>query len=762
MSRTAWSPVGSRHLGKSTRRLDDRRHVIGAGDFVSDRIDHRTLMAQFVRSPVAHGELLGIDVDAAAQAPGVIAVLTASDLDLPDLPPPHGMSRQDVSRPVLARDKVRYVGEPIAVVIAESAALAADAAQMVWPEIADLPAVFDTTDQHDSPRLFDGPNVLLDETVGSDELEPSGLPIRVEVIVHNQRVAAVALDGAAIICEPQSEGRLRVTVGHQAPHRQRGQLAATLGMEPAQLHLVVPDVGGAFGLKGMYFPEYAAVAEASRRLNRPVAWIEARREHLGSGMHGRDQVHRVVLEGDAEGRVRRAHIDITADVGAYPQSGAIIPTLSRFVAIGLYDVEEVTVDTSIVVTNKAPTASYRGAGRPEAAYAIERAMDEFALAAGLTPEETRRRNFVTPAQMPYETTTGAVYDSGDYPSALASAVVAADVASLRREQARRLESGRDPLGIGIGAFIERTGGAADSGEYGKVSLDADGQLTVRTGSVDSGQGHHTVWAQVLSEVFDVPPESVRHVAGDTDEVAQGVGTYASRSAQVGASAAFRMAWSVREKISEVAGSALEASPADLVFENGAVHVIGSPETAIGLPELAGHAYNMGVSVEADEMFVPGSQAFPYGVHIAVVEVSLETGLVDLKRLVSVDDCGHVLNPMIVAGQMHGSLAQGLGQALFEEVVYSPDGTPMTTTMMDYLIPNASNVPEIMMSRLETPAPNNPLGVKGTGEAGCIGAPPAIVNATLDALRPYGVSHLEMPLTPHRVWSALRAAQAEKS
>ena len=758
---TRWDPAAGGSLGRPVRRAGDLELVTGKGSYVGDLVSDTTLHARFVRSPVAHGRLVSVEAEAARDLPGVVGVFTVDDLEVNDLPPPHGVDRPDVARPPLARDRVRYVGEPVAVVVADDAVTAADAADMVWLEIDDLPVVLDTDpDTADGgDPLFDGTNVLVRETTQPIHRVLDDLPIAVTVDVRNQRLAAVAIEGLAFLCEPLDSGRLLVHCGHQAPHRLKTQLAHTLGLDPPSVQVIVPDVGGAFGLKGMFFTEYVVVAAVALRLNKPVMWLEERREHLTAGMHGRDQRHTVTLEGDQSGRVRRARIRIAADVGAYPQGGAIIPTLSRFVATGLYDIEEVSVDLSIVVTNRAPTASYRGAGRPEAAFAIERAMEEFAVAVGMDPAEVRRINFIKPSQLPYRNATGALYDSGDYVAALDRGLELVDVAAVRREQRQRLSQGQDPVGLGIGAFVERTGGAADSGEFGDVEITQDGKVVVRTGSTDSGQGHSTVWAQAVADVFDLDPASVTVIAGDTDEVHDGVGTFASRSAQVGASAVYRMALLVRERAREVAADLLEASPHDIEVSGGGLGVVGVPGSSLGLAEIAGHAVEMGVELRSEEMFVPGTQAFPYGAHVAVVEVELETGLVRVRRLVSVDDCGHVLNPMIVAGQMHGSLVQGFGQAMLEGVVYDGNGVPLTTTLMDYLIPSAGTIPPMTTDRLVTPAPNNPLGVKGTGEAGCIGVPPAIVNATLDALRPYGVTSLDMPLTPARVWAALAAQRS---
>ncbi|HSL26364.1 MAG TPA: molybdopterin cofactor-binding domain-containing protein, partial [Acidimicrobiia bacterium] len=426
-----------------------------------------------------------------------------------------------------------------------------------------------------------------------------------------------------------------------------------------------------------------------------------------------------------------------------------------YLVTGLYDIEDVRADTTIVVTNRAPTGSYRGAGRPEAALAIERAVDAFAVAAGMDPAEVRRRNFI--GSLPYRTVTGALYDSGEYRGALDLALDLVDEKAVRAEQLRRRQLRLDPIGLGIGAFVERAGGAIDTGEWGRVSVNPDGTVVVATGSVASGQGHETVWRRLVASTLAVPVDQVRFVAGDTGEVAEGVGTFASRSAQVGASAAWRAAVAVRERARAIASELLEAAAADLVLAEGKFGVAGAPGSEVSWAEVAAAAQEQGVELVTEEMYIPHAQTFPYGVHIAVVEVELATGAVHLRNLVAVDDCGEVLDPMIVEGQLHGSLMQGLGQALLEEIRYDDDAQPLTSTLMDYLVPSAAMPFPLTTGRLYSAAPSNPLGVKGTGEAGCIGGPAAVLNAVHDALSPWGVAKLNLPLTPNKVWSAIRKA-----
>ena len=744
---------------ESHRRLEDHRLVTGAGRFVADLAPPGTVHLAFVRSTEAHARITGIDATS-VDSPEVVGVFTADDLDLADIPGDStAVPAPDFPRPHLASERVRYVGEPLAVVAATTAAVAADAADLIWVDYEVLPAVVD-------PRASLEDEVLLHEAAGTNVVSRSELTagepkesyeVVAEIEVTNQRLAPNSIEPLVILAVPEDEGRLTVYVSHQRPHGVKARLCQLLPFEADKMRVVVPDVGGAFGMKGMTYPEHTLTAAVALRLDRPVIWVERRREHLSGGTHGRGSMHKVRLMGTSAGRVQRAEIDVLADVGAYPHNGATIPVFSRLVALGLYDIESASLTTTSVVTNTAPTGSYRGAGRPEAAYAIERAIDAFARAAGLDPIEVRLTNFIPSESLPYRTATGALYDSGDYAAALRRAVDLVGLDDLREEQKARRADGRDPIGIGFGAFVERAGGAVDAGEYGRVEVDREGKATLRTGSASSGQGHETAWAQVAAEALGLTPEAVTYVAGDTDQVARGTGTFASRSAQIGAAAIWRTAQVVRQRAIDLTAELLEASPADVVLADGTFSIAGVPGTEMPWAEVAAAAHDRGIELSEEEWFVPGAQTFPYGVHVAVVEVALETGEVRLDRLVTVDDCGNVLNPMIVEGQLHGSLLQGIGQALYEGVQYSDEGQLLTSTLMDYALPRAGDAPPITSERLVHPAPSNPLGVKGAGEAGCIGAPPAIVNAVLDALAPYGVTDLQMPLRPATVWAALSAS-----
>jgi len=741
--------------GGSVLRKEDRRLIIGHGRYVGDIDLPGLLHAVFVRSTFAHGVVNAIDTVPAEGMPGVVGVWTNGTLGIDDLPVYGPVPVDAMPRPLLAGDRVRHAGESIAVVIATSESEALDAASMIWPDVDPLPPVLGFEDATGGDTLLfpeRDDNVAERFALGDADADWDHA-VDVTVEVANQRLGPVSIEALAVLADPTGP-RLRVHVGHQAAHRLKEQIAQYLGIDA---DVIVDDVGGGFGLKGRLYTEYLVITELARRIGQPVRWLQRRREHFLEGTHGRDMTHVVRLAGDSDGRIRRAHIEIKALLGAYPHSSAQVPSFARLTAQGMYDIPHLSIESTSVVTTMAPTAPYRGAGRPEAAYAIERAVDVFAQAAGVDPVEVRRRNFVR--QFPYRSNTGALYDSGDYLAVLDIAENLVDVPARRAEQQERIALGGNLIGVGFGAFVERAGGPADSAEYARVDVEADGSLTVYTGSTSNGQSHETVWAQLAAQRFDLPVDRVEVVGGDTSRVAQGWGSMASRSAQIGGSAVWRTSGVVFDRAREVAAGILEAAPDDVVMRDGHFAVVGAPGSEISLADVRAGADEAGVTLMAEEMYSPGAQTFPNGIHAAVVEVQPETGEVSVIDYVAVDDCGNVLNPMVVEGQTHGSIAQGFGQAMFEQIVYSDDGQVLTSTMMDYAIPHATDMPPMRLGRVETPAPSNPLGAKGSGEAGCIGAPPAIVNAVLDALRPVGVTAIDMPLTPHNVWRAIRNARS---
>ncbi len=743
---------------EATDQDEIERLVTGNGRYVADLVPDNALHCWFVRSPIAHGLIRSIDVAEAKQAPGVVAVYTAADLGVPDLSFALGAGpdAEGMDRPVLARDRVRFVGEATALVIAESRPLAEDGAGLVWTDIDPLPVVTTVeAARADEVVLFpDAASNIVAVSHLAEGPEPSAENlIEVTVQVDHPRLAPSPLETLQMLAIPE-DGRLLVWCGHQAPHQLRAQLSTFLDLPDEAVRVTVPDVGGAFGMKRIY-PEYVAVARAALLLDRPVAWSGTRTELFTAGSHGRSQHHRVTLTADPSGRIHRARFELDTDTGAYPHTGSLIGGITRLVASGLYAIPRIEFDNTIFVTNKTPTAPYRGAGRPEAALAIERGVDALAKELGIDPAEIRRINFVD--SWPHQTPTGAIYDSGDYRAALDRALDLVDYPAVRAEQQRRRDADQDPIGIGIGAFIERAGGGADSGEYGSVGIASDGRVTVRTGSTSAGQGHEAVWRQVVASILTIDPNTVNFIAGDTDAVPQGVGSFASRSAQIGASAVLRVSRQARDRARDAAAELIEAAPADLVLEQGRFSVVGSPDAGVTLAEAAAHAAGAGEPIFFEEFYVPGAQTFPYGVHIAVVEVSRETGAVSVDRLVAVDDVGTVLDEEMVEAQLHGSMLQGVGAALLEEVHYDEHGQPLNASFTNYIVPGAGSRLDLIAERIEHPAPSNPLGAKGAGEGGCIGAPPAILNATIDALAPYGVTDLQLPLLPHRIWEALQEA-----
>jgi carbon-monoxide dehydrogenase large subunit len=747
------------------RRLEDGPLVTGQGSYVADLISESTLHTAFVRSPLAHGILNPPDLEEALSMPGVVTAHRADTLSIPDLPSSPGgpgvAPATGMGQPPLARDRVRYVGEPVAVVVADTASQAVDAAETIWPEVEPLPVVTDPrTALTDDVLLFPetGSNLVDERTIHSPGSAPTyERTAEIEVVIP--RLSSVTIEPLAILVTPAPYG-LEVWCGHQAPGRLPKTLGPILGLDPAAIRARVPDVGGAFGAKGPFYPEYAVVAALAQRLDRSVAWIQTRSEQMISGTHGRGMIVKARIGGDSDGRIRGLHYEILGDLGAYPYAGSRIPFFTQYVSQGLYDVDYFEARARAVVTNRAPTGPYRGAGRPEGAILVESAVDAFAAEIGVTPEEVRFKSFLQPTSWPHATYTGALYDSGDYRAALELALDTVEIEKWRAEQTRRRQVDGDPIGIGIGSFIERAGGARGTGEYGKVELLPDGSIVVRTGSTPSGQGHRTVWSEIAANVFSVPLDRITFIAGDTHEIADSVGSFGSRSAQLGGSAVLRMSMQVRDQARKIASEMMEAAEADLELVDGAFRVVGSPGSEVPLADVAARGKTLGIELEADELFNPDAQTFPYGAHIAVVEVVRETGEVRVLQLVAVDDCGNVLNPMIVEGQVHGSVMQGLGSALLESIVYDEEGQPLTTNLVTYLIPTAIQPMPLISKRLTHPAPSNPLGAKGAGEGGCIGMPPAILNAVRDALRPYGVTHLDLPLTQHRVWRAIQESSEQ--
>jgi carbon-monoxide dehydrogenase large subunit len=715
------------------------------------------LRATFVRSPVAHAEISGIDAKEALDSPGVVAVLTAADAD--DLPLAEG---RPTTEPLLATDRVRYVGEPVAIVLTEDGYQGEDAAELVSVDYEPLPAVVGVDAAlADTSLLFPGAGSNVVRSGGGPSRHDAfdGCDVVVERTITNQRVAPVPLEVRAAAAT-WADGRLTLWASTQNAQQARDQVAGALGLDASSVRVITPDVGGGFGAKIATDRDTIVVAWAARRLGRPLRWVETRNENLLGMVHGRAQQHTIRIGGSRDGRILAYHLDIVQDCGAYPRFGLFLPTLTQLMASGVYDLPYCGSSFQVVVTNTTPISAYRGAGRPEATAAIERAVDLFAAEIGLDPAEVRRRNLVPPDAFPYTTPGGAVYDTGEYAAALDKVLAAAGYPELRAEQARRRERGDVvQLGIGMSCYVEITAGDYSGGETSRLVVDDTGAATVYTGSSPHGQGHATAYAMLVTSELGIPMDRITVRHGDTDEIPRGVGTYGSRSLQLGGSAVHQAAVQVKDQARGLAASLLEASEADLELDvsRGTWQVRGDPDTALSWAAVAGQAGPAGLAADAD--FKPASPTFPFGAHVAVAEVDTETGKATLIRHVTVDDAGRVLNPVLAEGQRHGGIAQGVAQALLEEVRYDPDGNPLTGTLADYAAITATELPSFELVGMETPTTVNPLGVKGIGEAGTIGATPAALSAVVDAVAHLGVRHIDMPATPLRVWTAIREARS---
>jgi aerobic carbon-monoxide dehydrogenase large subunit len=749
-------------LGTQVRRVEDRELLVGQGTFVDNHGGDDIAHAVFVRSPFAHAILGAIDTSEAETAPGVVAVLTAEDLGAGGL-----KSFADVNeacpRGALAFDKVRFVGDPVALVVAESRAQAVDAAELVDVDYDDLPVVTDVEAAvaDGAPLQFEdlGTNVAVrrrDED-RSDPFAAADHVVRVRMV--NQRVAVAPIEGNAILVEPVELGRVTAWVSTQHPHYARDLLADALGLAKDDVRVVAPHVGGAFGGKAGIGTDHAAIALAAVRLGRPVKWAETRSEAMLS-MHGRGQVQYAELGLTSEGRMVGLRLRVLGECGAYAGFGgalAVGPTYRM--AQGVYDIPELRFDGVGVMTNTTPVGAFRGAGRPEAAACIERLMDVAAAELGLAPEEIRRRNFIQPDAFPFKTRTGATYDIGDYDLALTEALRLADVESARQEQRRRIAAGDHLLlGIGLATYVEITGFGGS--EYGQVVVHEDGTATVRSGTSSHGQGHATSFSMIAADRLGIPLEDITYEQSDTALIPRGGGTGGSRSLQIGGNAVGKASDELRERAVELAARMLEAAPDDVVLDDGAFTVAGVPGPRVTWKELAAHAHaHEGGLTAATDYKLPYA-TFPFGAHVSIVEVDLDTGRVRPLRHVAVDDCGRVLNPLLVAGQQHGGAVQGISQALWEEMVYDDQGTPLTATFVDYALPTAADAINLETSNTETPTPVNPLGAKGIGESATIGATPAVQNAVVDALRHLGVRHVDLPCTPERVWRAINGQGPE--
>lgn len=764
-------------IGAEIRRREDPALIRGAGRFVDDLVLPRMAFMALLRSPHARARVLSVDTAAAAALPGVVRVLTAKDIDGQVEPEPAiGIppAARRPARPLLALDTVRYVGEAVAAVVAEDRYVAADACEAIEVEYDPLPAVSDPEGAlaPGAPRVHaDFPdNVAL--TWAWSEGDVEGAFARAHAVVRlrlvNQRLAGVALEPRGCVAEYRA-GTLTVWAGTQTPHRLRSGLAQILRLPESVVRVIAPDVGGGFGCKIALYADEALCAFAAVRLaGRPVKLVLTRREDFLTTTQARGQVNEVEAAVDSDGTVLALRCRTLADLGAYLEVLTPYPgMLTGRLLTGPYRIPAAGYELTSVFTNRMATAPYRGAGRPEATYLLERTMDEIARACDLDPAEVRRRNLIQPEEFPYKAPSGLIYDSGQYEAALDRAQALVDYKRFRDAQRRAREEGRY-LGIGFSTFME-TAGVGPSKitpilgwESGTVRVEPSGTVTVLTGASPHGQGLETAFAQIVADLLGVPMEDVAVLHGDTAIVAAGVGTFGSRSISVGGPALAASVEKVLDKARRVAAALLEAAPPDVVFDRGRFAVRGAPGRAVTLAEVAAAAHagktlpvGLEPGLEATTVWDPPNFTFPSGTHVAVVEVDAESGAVRLLRLVGVDDCGRVINPLLVEGQIQGGLAQGIGQALWEQMVYDESGQCLTGSLMDYAIAKSDMLPLFELDRIETPSPVNPLGVKGCGEAGAIGSTPAVINAVIDALAPLGVTHLDMPLTPARVWAAMK-------
>ena len=741
-------------LGTRVRRLEDPRLLTAGGTYVEDLDLPDAAWLTYVRSPDAHATIAAIDTSAAMAAPGVLAIFTADDLaELGLVPHTNPAYPAAMRRPFVAIGTVRYVGQPVVAIVAEDRSLGSDAADLVIVDYDPLPCVVDAEAAVDGTVLLfpeHGSNVVMrfesPTTANFDSCE-----VVVAERIANQRLTAAPIEGRSGAAWWTDDGRLVHYSACQGAHPTKALLAEIYGLDPAQVRVVVPDVGGGFGAKSRTYPEELALGWYARAVGRPVRWTETRSENMVAMPSGRAQLQYARLGGTRDGRITAYQLDVVQDAGAFPLIGASLPGLTQRMATGVYHLDNVGFSGVSVVTNTVSTTAYRGAGRPEAAVAIERMVDRFAAEIGMDPAEVRRRNYVAPFNEPYTTGVGTVYDVGDYPASLRRALETAGYDELRAEQAGR-RAAADPLALGIGlaTYVEVTA-AIQTPELASVELDDDGGLIATSGATPYGQGHDTTWAMLVADATGVPLERIRVVHGDTDLVESGGLTVGSRSVQLAgtaiAGATSRLVDAARQRVAE----RLEADVADVVLdvEHGRFHVAGTPARSVSWAELVdGHR------LAADFTFAPPMPTYPFGTHVSVVEVDTETGRVWLRRHVAVDDAGTLINPLLAEGQIHGGIAQGAAQALLEEVHYDDDGQPKTTNFADYPVISAAELPSFELAPMQTPTFANELGAKGVGESGTIGSIPSVYNAVIDAIAHLGVRHLETPLTPERIWRAI--------
>ena len=794
--------MATKYVGQRIKRTEDPRLIKGLAHYVDDIRLPDTLHVAFVRSVYAHARVSNVDISEALKAPGVVAIYTGKDVAKIG-PVPCASALPDLKVPdhrVLAQDKVYFVGHPIAAIVATDRYAARDAVDLVMVDYEDLPAVVDVEEAAKGTAVIHeefGNNIAYKLTAGEGDIQ-AALAASDRVIkqrmVH-QRLAPIAMEPRGVLARYfPGEEELTVWSSTQIPHLLRTQLALMIGIPENKLRVITPEVGGGFGSKLNVYGEEALIGWISMQLGKPVKWIETRRENMQATIHGRGQVGEIEIGCRNDGTVKGLRYNVIADLGAYHQLlTPAIPTLTGLMLSGAYKIPAIQINITGCFTNKMATDAYRGAGRPEATYVVERALDLVAAELGIDPAEVRRRNFPAPNEFPFHTATGLEYDSGDYETALNRAREISGYAQLREEQKKGREAGR-LIGIGVSTYVEicalgpSQAMPAGGWESATVRIEPTGKVTVLTGASPHGQGQETSFAQIAADELGVDLNDVTVIHGDTGVVQYGIGTFGSRATAVGGTAVFVAIQKLKEKAHKIAAHMLQADASSLAFEGGryslqaasaaaaaagtsdpVVPVGEAPAGALPEPHTAGKSSltiqevalaahlakelppDTEPGLSATYFFEPKNFTFPFGTHIAVVEVDRETGDIKFLRYVAVDDCGKVINPLLVDGQLHGGIVQSIGQAMYEEVVYDEQGQLITGTLMDYAVPRASHIPELELDRTETPSPVNPLGVKGVGEAGTIGATPAIVGAIVDALAPFGVRHLDMPVKPETVW-----------
>jgi carbon-monoxide dehydrogenase large subunit len=756
-------------LGNVVKRVEDPRFIKGEGRYLDDITMEGMVHVVLVRSSVPYGRIESVDTDDALAMPGVVGVYTAADLDLAPLRGTGGAPRE-TARPPLADGIVRFVGDVVAAVVAETADQARDAADLIWVDIDPLPAMATP-----AAAMAEGAPVI-HEAFGSniartfeahegaeDPMEGADVVIAIEIL--NQRLSAIPLEGSGALASPDDSGEgVSIWLGSQSIYGHVNGIASSLQIDRGLVHARTPDMGGGFGPKFAVYIGHIVAAKLAMKLQRPVKWVESRSENLLDMCHGRDQHQRIRLGAKSDGTLVGIEADIDANCGAYPVFGFYLPYFTMMMATGPYIIPNVKFVARSVITNTNSSHAYRGAGRPEATSMLERALDVLAAELDMDPLALRRRNFIPPEDFPLVSPTGAKYDVGEHAKALDRAAELAGYDALRRDQAeRRARGDRLQLGIGIGSYVEVT--ALAESEWSSVSIEPDGSFTVRVGTSGTGQGHETVFAQIVAAHFQVPLDRVRLVQSDSHEIPKASGTGGSRSLQIGGSVVLGASEGLLDKVKRIVAQLKEASVEDvIVFEGGTIGIAGVPDSAISWAELAAAVANPAVDLpdelielSFEDEFDQGNPTFPFGTHISVVEVDTESGEVIVLRHIAVDDCGRIFNRLLVDGQVHGGVAQGLGQGLIEHFQYDADGNPLTGNLLSYLIPTAPMLPMIEVDHTETPTPRNPLGAKGIGESGTIGSGAAIHNAVIDAVAHLGVTHIDMPTTPARVWEAMQSA-----